>query len=169
MWISYCCCSTFNDHTGDVIVVQKMYELILPVHDPHPLSLLLSTIVKPGFCKWEVGFQPQLRQRRNCLNLHLFKDWLPVWERKRIIRRKQRSAEKLKDHIVYHISPAFVSNLCLLYHVCQDGDEHSIVWLEAVADDHISDDRVEWFRSFVVVKELVDNEVAVAMEKIASV
>ena len=53
--------------------------------------------------------------------------------------------------------------------MCQDGDEHSIVWLEAVADDHISDDRVEWFRSFVVVKELVDNEVAVAMEKIASV
>lgn len=38
-----------------------------------------------------------------------------------------------------------------------------------MAEDHIGDDRVEWFRSFVVVKELVDNDVAVAMEKIVSV
>lgn len=38
-----------------------------------------------------------------------------------------------------------------------------------MAEDHIEDDRIEWFRSFVVVKELVDNEVALAMEKIVSV
>lgn len=41
-------------------------------------------------------------------------------------------------------------------------------WLEAVAEDHIGDDRVEWFRSFVAVPELIDNDVAVAMEKIVS-
>ena len=48
-------------------------------------------------------------------------------------------------------------------------DDSFIAWLEAVAEDHITNDRVEWFRSFVVVKELVDNDVAVAMEKIVSV
>lgn len=41
--------------------------------------------------------------------------------------------------------------------------------LEAVATDHMEDDRVEWFRQFVVVKELIDNDVAMAMEKIVSV
>ena len=48
-------------------------------------------------------------------------------------------------------------------------DDSFTAWLEAVAEDHIEDDRVEWFRQFVVVKELVDNDVAVAMEKIVSV
>lgn len=38
-----------------------------------------------------------------------------------------------------------------------------------MAEDHIDDDRIEWFRSFVRVPELVDNDVAVAMEKIVSV
>lgn len=48
-------------------------------------------------------------------------------------------------------------------------DDSFIAWLEAVAEDHIGDDRVEWFRSFVAVPELIDNDVAVAMEKIVSV
>lgn len=48
-------------------------------------------------------------------------------------------------------------------------DDSFISWLEAVAEDHIGDDQVEWFRQFVVVKELVDNDVAAAMEKIVSV
>jgi len=48
-------------------------------------------------------------------------------------------------------------------------DESFVSWLEAVAEDHITNDRVEWFRQFVVVKELVDNDVALAMEKIVSV
>ena len=43
-------------------------------------------------------------------------------------------------------------------------DESFVSWLESVADDHISDDRVEWFRGFVRVPELVDNDVALAME-----
>ena len=53
--------------------------------------------------------------------------------------------------------------------MCQEGDEHSLVWLEAVADDHISNDRVEWFRSFVMVSEFVDDEVGKMLEKIVSV
>lgn len=48
-------------------------------------------------------------------------------------------------------------------------DDSFTAWLEAMAEDHICNDRVEWFRSFVVVKELVDNAVAVAMERIVSV
>ena len=52
-----------------------------------------------------------------------------------------------------------------LYHLYPD-DDSFIAWLEAVAEDHIGDDRVEWFRSFVMVKELVDDDVAVAMERI---
>ena len=48
-------------------------------------------------------------------------------------------------------------------------DDSFPAWLEAVAEDHMEDDRVEWFRSFVVGTELVDNDVALAMEKIVSV
>lgn len=48
-------------------------------------------------------------------------------------------------------------------------DDSFIAWLEAVAEDHIGDDCIEWFRSFVAVPELVDNDVAVAMERIVSV
>lgn len=45
-------------------------------------------------------------------------------------------------------------------------DDSFIDWLESVADDHITDDRVEWFRQFVAVKELIDNDVALAMERL---
>ena len=38
-----------------------------------------------------------------------------------------------------------------------------------MVEDQISDDRVEWFRQFVVVKELVDDDVGKLMEKIVSV
>ena len=47
-------------------------------------------------------------------------------------------------------------------------DDSFVAWLEAVADDHISDDRVEWFRGFVSVPELVDDDVGKLMEKIVS-
>lgn len=48
-------------------------------------------------------------------------------------------------------------------------DEESFVaWLESVADDHNNDDRVEWFRRFVRIPELVDDSVARNMEKIIS-
>jgi len=45
-------------------------------------------------------------------------------------------------------------------------DESFVSWLESVADDHIDDDRVEWFRNFTKIPELVDNDVALAMERL---
>ena len=64
----------------------------------------------------------------------------------------------------------------MLYHIfCLENasiypdDDSFTAWLEAVATDHIEDDRVEWFRQFVVVKELVNDEVGKLMEKIVSV
>lgn len=48
-------------------------------------------------------------------------------------------------------------------------DEASFIdWLESVAQEHISENRLEWFRSFAKVPELVDDNVALCMEKIVS-
>lgn len=45
-------------------------------------------------------------------------------------------------------------------------DDSFIVWLESVADDHLSDDRVGFLQNFVSPRELVDDEVARAMERL---
>ena len=43
-------------------------------------------------------------------------------------------------------------------------DDSFIGWLESVADDHLSDDRVGFLQNIVSLRELVDDEVARAME-----
>ena len=45
-------------------------------------------------------------------------------------------------------------------------DDSFIEWLESVATEHLEDDRVEFFKLFCSVKELVNDEVARAMERL---
>ena len=71
----------------------------------------------------------------------------------------------LSDHTFFSDdTPRFRLDTASIY----PDDESFISWLEAVAEDHISDDRVSWFQGFVRVPELVDDSVAKCMEKIVS-
>ena len=45
-------------------------------------------------------------------------------------------------------------------------DESFIAWLESTATAHLEDDRVEFLQNFVALPELIDDEVARAMEKL---
>ena len=48
-------------------------------------------------------------------------------------------------------------------------DDSFVAWLETVVEDHLGDDRIGFLQNFCHVRELINDEVARAMEKLINI